>query len=139
LARLVLEEAIRQQQAAGEPLSFADPLMEDALTRARQIGQALARVEPPSESASAGEWRTNQPALFVRSDLNPWGRMADWGVSLRLYPEQPFTLPVMLQVTMVSAATARSEAALAYRRSSPPASPSCPVTRRSCIRMWTLC
>ena len=55
LARLVLEEAIRQQQAAGEALSFSDPLLEDALTRVRQIGQALARVEPPSESASAGE------------------------------------------------------------------------------------
>ncbi|MGN0764824.1 MAG: hypothetical protein ACI4MK_15625, partial [Aristaeellaceae bacterium] len=73
LARLVLEEAIRQQQAAGEALSFSDPMLLDALTRVRQIGQALARVEPPSESMSAGEWRTNQPALFVRSDLNPWG------------------------------------------------------------------
>ena len=114
LARLVLEEAIRQQQAAGEPLSFSDPLLEDALSRARSIGQALARVEPPSESVSAGEWRTNQPALFVRSDPNPWGRMADWGVSLRLHPEQPFTLPVMLQVTMVSAATRHPEEALAF-------------------------
>ncbi|MGN0972094.1 MAG: hypothetical protein ACI4OY_09065, partial [Aristaeellaceae bacterium] len=113
LARLVLEEAIRQQQAAGEALSFSDPMLEDALTRVRQVGQALARVEPPSASVSAGEWRTNQPALFVHSDPNPWGRMADWCVSLRLRKEQPFTLPVMLQVTMVSAATAQPEAALA--------------------------
>ena len=114
LARLILEEAIRQQQAAGETLSFSDPMLLDALTRVRQIGQALARVEPPSASMSAGEWRTNQPALFVRYDLNPWGRMADWGVSLRLRKEQPFTLPVMMQVTMVSASTTQPEAALAY-------------------------
>ena len=114
LARLILEEAIRQQQAAGEALSFSDPMLLDALTRVRQVGQALARVEPPSASMSAGEWRTNQPALFVHSDPNPWGRMADWGVSLRLHPEQPFTLPVMLQVTMVSAATAQPDTALAF-------------------------
>ncbi|MGN0779574.1 MAG: extracellular solute-binding protein [Aristaeellaceae bacterium] len=114
LARLLLEEAIRQQQAAGETLSFSDPMLLDALTRVRQIGQALARVEPPSASVSAGEWRTNQPALFVRYDPNPWGRMADWGISLRMHPEQPFTLPVMLQVTMVSAATTQPEVALAY-------------------------
>ena len=106
LARLILEEAIRQQQAAGEALSFSDPMLLDALTRVRQVGQALARVEPPSASMSAGEWRTNQPALFVHSDPNPWGRMADWGVSLRLHPEQPFTLPVMLQVTMEDAVQA---------------------------------
>ena len=114
LARMILEEAIRQQQAAGETLSFSDPMLLDALTRVRQIGQALARVEPPSASMSAGEWRTNQPAMFVRYDLNPWGRMADWGVSLRLRKEQPFTLPVMMQVTMVSASTTQPEAALAY-------------------------
>ena len=114
LARLLLEEAIRQQQAAGETLSFSDPMLLDALTRVRQIGQALARVEPPSASVSAGEWRTNQPALFVRYDLNPWGRIADWGVSLRMRKEQPFTLPVMMQVTMVSASTTQPEAALAY-------------------------
>ncbi|MGN0747768.1 MAG: hypothetical protein ACI4ML_13890 [Aristaeellaceae bacterium] len=113
LARLILEEAIRQQQAAGETLSFSDPQLADALNRVRLIGQALARVERPSESASAGEWRTNQPALFVRYDMNPWGRMADWGVSLRMRPEQPFTLPVLMQVTMVSAATRQPEEALA--------------------------
>ena len=114
LSRLILEEAIRQQQAAGQALDFSDPSLEEALTRTRQIGRALSRIEPPSASASDGEWRDNQPALFDRYSMNPWGTMADWGMSLRMSKEQPFTLPVLMRVAMVSAATGQPELALAY-------------------------
>ena len=112
LSRMILEEAIRQQQATGQALDFSVPALEEALTRTRQIGRALSRIEPPS--ASDGEWRDNQPALFDRYSMNPWGTMADWGVSLRMSEEQPFTLPVLMRVAMVSAATEQPELALAY-------------------------
>ena len=112
LVELLAENHVLQQQAAGEPIRFDDPLLIDLMEHARRTGDALYAIEPSKRASGNGT------SILVQDDLraDSWSKATE-RVCLRLREDQPRLMPGSVSLTGVHAGTASAPLAIAYLES----------------------